>query len=116
MMQSEPGGDRVARLLLDPGQTVFVSTLNWSEVFDRLLRAGIPEQSVERLLGRLDLDTVDFDREQATAAARLRLRVPDLSLADRACLALASARKATAWTTDKIWIRAKVGVPVEVLR
>lgn len=116
MMQSEPGGDRVERLLLDPEQTVLVSTLNWSEVFDRMLRSGIPEQAVEKLLGRLDLETVDFDQEMAKAAALLRIIVPALSLADRACLALASSRKAAAWTTDKSWSRASVSAKVVVLR
>jgi PIN domain nuclease of toxin-antitoxin system len=44
------------------------------------------------------------------------LLAPFISLGDRACLALASARKAAAWTTDKTWIRVKAGVAIEVLR
>jgi ribonuclease VapC len=116
MMQSETGGDRVAALLLDPTQTALVSTLNWSETFDRLLRAGIPESTVERLLAQIGLQTVDFDVEQGKLAAKFRVAFPALSLADRACLALAFTRKARAWTTDKSWARVKVGVPIEVLR
>ena len=116
MMQSEPGGNRVASLLLDLRRTALVSTLNWSETFDRLLRAGVSEATVESLLSRLGVQTVDFDMEQGKIAAKFRVSHPSLSLADRACLALASIRGATAWTTDKAWARAKVGVPVEVLR
>lgn len=116
MMQNEPGGDRVAELLLDPRRTVLVSTLNWSEVFDRLLRGGIPEDTIESLLGRIGVHPVDFDLNQGKIAAKFRIAAPALSLADRACLALAYTRKATAWTTDKIWARAKVGVPIEILR
>jgi PIN domain nuclease of toxin-antitoxin system len=44
------------------------------------------------------------------------MALPAFSLADRACLALAFTRKAEAWTTDKAWTRAKIGVPVEILR
>jgi len=116
MVQSEPGGDRVAELLLDPGQTVLISTLNWSETFDRMLRGGVAEDTVEHLLSRIGVQPVDFDLEQGRIAARFRLAAPALSLADRACLALALTRKARAWTTDKIWARVKVGVPIEVLR
>jgi len=116
MIQGEPGGDKVARLLLDPEPSVYVSTLNWSEVFDRLLRSGIPEETIEPLLGRLGLEIIDFNLEQARLAAVYRLSAPALSLADRACLALAATLKATAWTADKAWARLKVGVDVEVLR
>jgi len=116
MVQDEPGGDRVAAMLLDSRKTVLVSTLNWSETFDRLLRAGVPEDTVELLLSRIGAQTVDFDPEQAKIAAKLRLTSPALSLADRACLALAITRKATAWTTDKIWTRVQAGVAIEVLR
>jgi PIN domain nuclease of toxin-antitoxin system len=116
MTNGEPGGDRVAALLLNPDQTVWISTLNWSEVFDRLLRNGLPAESIERLLGRLGLEVVDFDQAQAKLAAEHRIVAPALSLGDRACLALAARLKATVWTTDKAWARVKVGVPVEILR
>ena len=116
MMQSEPGGDRVAELLLDPAKTVLVSTLNWSEVFDRLLRGGMREEVVENLLERVGLHPVDFDLEQGKIAAKLRLTAASLSLADRACLALAITRKSVAWTADKAWARAKVSAKIEILR
>ena len=103
-------------MLLDPRKTALVSTLNWSETFDRLLRAGVPEDTIELLLSRIGAQTVDFDPEQAKIAAKLRLTSPALSLADRACLALAIAHKATAWTTDKAWARVRAGVVIEVLR
>jgi len=116
MTNGEPGGDKVAALLLDPDQTVWISTLNWGEVFDRLLRSGLSASATERLLGRLGLEVVDFDLTQAQLAAEYRVVAPALSLADRACLALAAVRKAAAWTTDKVWTRANVGVDVKILR
>lgn len=116
MLQGEPGGSRVDKLLVDTRHAVLISTANWSEVYDRLLRGGVPLAAVERLLDALWVEKVDFDTEQARLAAIFHRSAPTLSLGDRACLALASVRKATAWTTDKIWATAKVGVPVEVLR
>ena len=115
-LQNEPGGDKVAALLLDDIRSAVMSTLNWSEVFDRLLRSGISTERVELLLARLAIKTVEFSREHARVAAEYRIKAPSLSLADRACLALTSERGATAWTTDKLWSKSKVGVPVEVLR
>ena len=41
---------------------------------------------------------------------------PSLSLADRACLAAATVRKATAWTADRSWSHFKFKVPVELIR
>ena len=112
----ESGANRVIEALADPESTISVSTLNWSEALDRMLRDGMREDDAERLLGRLRIEIVDFTMEQARIAASLRLQAPSLSLADRACLALAGARNAIAWTTDKAWAKHSVEVSVELLR
>jgi len=39
-----------------------------------------------------------------------------LSLGDRACVALAIDRKATVYTTDRIWKNLALGIKVEVIR
>jgi PIN domain nuclease of toxin-antitoxin system len=62
------------------------------------------------------VEIVAFSQAQAEVAAEFAKRSGALSLGDRACLALASARKATAWTTDKIWAQMKADVLIEVLR
>jgi PIN domain nuclease of toxin-antitoxin system len=61
---------------------------------------------------------VDFDLQQALFAGELaRLTRPfGLSLGDRACLALAASRGATAWTTDTEWKKLKVGVKIHLVR
>ena len=112
----ESGGKRVAALLADPESAVLISTLNWSETLDRLLRDGVRTDDAEELLSGLEIEVVAFDLEQAKTAAALRLAASELSLADRACIGLASTRKGIAWTTDKIWSQVKVGVAIEVLR
>jgi ribonuclease VapC len=112
----ENGGKRVAALLAGPESTVLISALNWSETLDRLLRDGVGMDDAEELLGGLAIEVVAFDLEQAKTAAALRLVAPELSLADRACIGLASMRKGIAWTTDKAWMRQPIHVPLEVLR
>jgi ribonuclease VapC len=62
------------------------------------------------------VELVAFDQKSAELAAAFVRIDRSLSLGDRACLALASIRKAKAWTTDKIWTRAKLPVDLEVLR
>ena len=69
-------------------------------------------------LALFDLDVVDFTAEQALASAELRpaTRAAGLSLGDRACLALARSRKATALTADRAWNRAELDIEIEFIR
>ena len=71
-------------------------------------------QELDALLGGVEL--VPFARAEADLAADFSRTYPELSLGDRACLALTKVRNAIAWTTDKAWNRVKVGVSIEVLR
>jgi PIN domain nuclease of toxin-antitoxin system len=116
----EPGGDRVAALLsaLDSGAatSVALSSVSWCEILTRLYRdnASMTTEKLDALLA--DVELIPLSKAAAELAAEYSRVHPELSLGDRACLALASTRGATAWTTDKAWSRTKVGVPIEVLR
>lgn len=59
-----------------------------------------------------------FDRELALGAAALLLPtvVWDLSLGDRACLALARLRDLPAVTADRAWAKLDLGIRIEVVR
>jgi PIN domain nuclease of toxin-antitoxin system len=120
MILKEPGGDRVEKALDAASQgastEIAISAVNWCEVLTKLQRspASLTPQELAGILSGVEV--VPFERSGAELAAQLNLLVPFISLGDRACLALASARKATAWTTDKVWNRVKAGVPIEVLR
>jgi len=120
MILKEPGGERVERALDATSQgtasEIAISAVNWCEVLTKLQRspASLTPEELAGILSGVEL--VPFERSGAEMAAQLSLPAPFISLGDRACLALASARKATAWTTDKTWIRVKAGVPIEVLR
>jgi PIN domain nuclease of toxin-antitoxin system len=120
MILKEPGGDRVEKALDAASQgtdtEIAISSVNWCEVLTKLQRSPAsltPDELAGMLTG---VELVPFERSGAELAAQLNLLAPFISLGDRACLALASTLGATAWTTDKAWARAKVDVPVEVLR
>jgi ribonuclease VapC len=95
---------------------VAISTVNWCEILTRLRRdnKAMTEAELAALLQGVEL--VPFARADASQAAALSIADRSLSLGDRACLALAQSRGATAWTADRIWARAKLNVPVEVIR
>ncbi len=120
MILKEPGGDRVEALLdaILQGRSneVAISSANWCEILTRLQRSPVfltPEE-LAGILGGVEL--LPLDRAGAERAAQLSLTAPHLSLGDRVCLALASLRGATAWTTDKLWSKVKLGVRIELLR
>jgi len=114
LLQGEPGAD-VIEALLDRSA---ISAVNWSEVVQRLLRRGLALADVGPDLGALDLAVVPFDAEQAETAADLEAvtRAAGLSLADRACLALARIMDAPAFTADRLWEDVEVGVDIRVVR
>ena len=95
-----------------------IGAVNLSEVVAKLQERGMANEAIDRALGHLDLDVIPFDAAQAMAAGKLRMatRGLGLSLADRACLALALARGLPAVTTDRGWAALDVGVEVVVAR
>jgi len=116
----EPGGEKVAALLalLDSGAAVAIalSSVSWCEILTRLYRNS-NSMTTDQLSSLLaDVELVPLAKAEAELAAEYSRIHPELSLGDRACLALASSRGATAWTTDKLWSKAKVGVAIEILR
>ena len=120
MILKEPGGERVEMLLdaLVQGtpDEVAISSVNWCEVLTRLQRSPV-SLTPEELAGILSgVELFPFDRGSAELAAQLNLAAAFLSLGDRACLALAAARNAAAWTADRAWAQMNLGVQLEMLR
>jgi PIN domain nuclease of toxin-antitoxin system len=82
-------------------------------------RAQRGKTSLQDILGPLNLTVDPFEEDQAWIAGAWRraTKALGLSLADRACLALAASRGATAFTTDQRWAEAaSLGVAIEVVR
>ena len=114
LIQEEPGHDQVIK----PGLAHCASAVNMAEVRSKLFDRGLAEIETEIVVRGLNVPVKDFSDDQSRLSGALRPVTKDqgLSLADRACLALAQSLGATAVTADKIWGALSVGVSVEVIR
>jgi ribonuclease VapC len=95
-----------------------LSTVNLVEVHTRMIDRGAQPQQASSWVQGLQCEVCFFTHEQARIAAELRplTRPFGLSLGDRACLALAIDRKATVYTTDRVWKDLSLGIEIEVIR
>jgi PIN domain nuclease of toxin-antitoxin system len=114
VLNSEPGGDKVSGHLSGG----LMSAVNAVEVGTRLVDAGMTPDIANEAIDLLGMTIVDFDGELAAVATALRpaTRKAGLSLADRACLALAVRENLPAITADQLWSSVDVGVKVEMIR
>ena len=114
VLMNERGADKVEARMTKP----LIGAVNLAEVVSKLAEHGVPPEHIELSLADLDLVVVPFDRAQALRAGLLRMvtRTAGLSLGDRACLALAAERGATAVTTDRNWAALEAGIAIEVVR
>jgi PIN domain nuclease of toxin-antitoxin system len=110
----EPGKDVVARAL----PTAALLTGNLTEVVTRLMDNGMKPGAAHGFVDGLALEIAPLDEDLALSAAFLRTdtRKFGLSLADRACLALARARGVPALTADRMWRDVDVGVEIRLIR
>ncbi len=111
---NELGSDKVVPLL----EGALVSAVNLAEVHASLVRRGVDADVAWRQLHELGCEFCPMDEEQARIAGDLagQQRAVGLSLGDRACLALAIKREATAYTTNAAWRSLGFGIAVEVIR
>lgn len=116
MTQFEVGGKLVEDLIASG--SCMASSVNIAEVGSKLLDQGLNEAELAQALSELDVEVIDFDLELATQCAKLRklTRHAGLSLGDRACLALAEQKQATAVTSDRAWSAVEEAVGVKVLQ
>jgi PIN domain nuclease of toxin-antitoxin system len=110
----EPGGEIVLPVL----EGALLSTVNLAEAHMRLIELGAPAELAWSRLQSIQCEICFFSDRQARLAAELRsiTRSFGLSLGDRACLALAIDRKATVYTTDRIWKKLELGIKIELIR
>ena len=104
LMQAEKGWEVVDDLIRE--QQCVASCVNIAEVGTRMIDKGLAPSQLERTLKESDIQPVDFDLEQSTLCAELRLstKFAGLSLGDRACLALTKLMDGTAVTSDRAWL------------
>jgi len=114
ILKREEGAER-AKAALD---RAIICTVNVAEVQSKLIDAGLDRQSAWASIAILGCRTIPFDESLAFQAGSLVAvtRPYGLSLGDRACLALALARKAPVYTTDRAWTQLGLDLKVEVIR
>jgi len=110
----ETGEEVVSPIL----EGALLSTVNLAEIHARMIDRGAPAQQAWDWIMGLECEVCLFTGDQARLAAELKpiTRPFGLSLGDRACLALAVDRKATAYTTDRVWKQLSLGIEIEVIR
>jgi PIN domain nuclease of toxin-antitoxin system len=110
----EPGADQVARTL--PG--ALLSAVNYTEVIGKCLDRGETLDCVVRKLAALGFHIVAHDTALARRAGEMRIPTKrfGLSLADRACLALAERENLPVLTADKDWGKVGLALDVRVIR
>lgn len=115
LLNDEPGAEKITPELLSRATT---SAVNLAEVQTILVReGGDPDESWALVIDPIS-DVEPFTAEHARIAGTLiqKTKPLGLSLGDRACLALAIALDAPVYTTDQLWRKLKLGVPIHVLR
>lgn len=95
-----------------------MSAVNWSEVVQKLARRGADVDGLRDALRAQGLDVCDLTPRRAEAVAHLwhATQGAGLSLADRACLALAVEFGVPALSADQAWARLDVGAEVVIVR
>lgn len=114
LLYSEKGSDVVQAHT--PG--ALVSSVNYCEVMSKLADRFLDTDSAYGYLHSLELDIISFSPEHAQIAANLRVKTKHLglSLADRACFALAIKSGLPVVTADRIWSEVSLGVKVVLIR
>lgn len=120
VLHAEDGASVVIEAI---GRGAAVSVVNWAEVLSKLAEAGKDPEAAAAELRRAEGSRRALSIEPLTAAdcvavARLRpiTRRQGLSLADRACLALAERLDVPALTADRKWREADVVAEVQLIR
>ena len=110
----EPGGASVSDLF----NGGLLSAVNLAEILTKLKQGGWNTDFTWGRVLNMGFEVCPYESEQARLTSELidQTRRFGLSLGDRACLALGMQRKATVYTTDKVWKNLDLGIAIEVIR
>lgn len=114
LLNLEPG----AAAVWERAESSAISSVNWCEVFGRLRAAGVDGETLRIQMAQTGIAVIAFDTDDAEAAGELlpRTRAHGLSLADRACVALAARLGLPAVTADRTWTTLDLGVEIVCIR
>lgn len=114
LLLQEPGAEEVEAWIAES----LLLTVNLTEVVDKMVARGWDRDELLTDLHDSLLGIVPLDYDLALDAAELYGQTRDrgLSLADRACLALAKAMQCAAVTADRAWSGLELGIPIHLVR
>ena len=114
VLNAEPGAEMVFGLL----DAAVVSAVNYAETMSKLMERGIGHNDARTTLRSIGAQVIDFDTTLADRVGALRVatRHLGLSLADRACLALAEREGSPAVTADRTWAALKLDIDIRLIR
>jgi ribonuclease VapC len=115
LLKGEPGATVVA----NNRDRLSVSSVNYCETLQYLIRIGHPAERAVLLTRNLKIPVVAASSEHGARAASLQnlTRSYGLSLGDRFCIALALESEAPVLTADRIWADLVIpGLHVQLIR
>lgn len=113
-LRAEPGSEAVDGVL----GSALITSLNWAEVLQKSLSAGVEVEGLRQELQALGLAVEPLSAGDADTATLLwpQTRHLGLSLADRACLSLALRLNLPVLTCDRIWAELTLPLRIQLLR
>jgi PIN domain nuclease of toxin-antitoxin system len=113
LLGEEPGAEMVASHL----NHACMSAVNYCEVLTILNEKGMPDNLAKEMLADL-IEVIPFNEHLATVTANLRkpTKAYDLSLGDRACIALGIHLATTVLTADKAWAKLSIQTEIKLIR
>ena len=114
LLNVEPGAEAVEEL----ATVAAISSINWCETYGKLRTAGVDAALLGANMLETGITILPFDETDARNTGELVAvtRGAGLSLADRACLSLASRLGVPAVTADRAWANLDLGVEVVCIR
>lgn len=109
-------GERIAMGQLPNIRWATMSAVNAAEVWTRLADLDETAQDAGSLLMKLLRNVEPFTETQARRTGELRQLGKNVSLGDRACLALAMELSADVYTADRAWAGFNVGCRIHLIR
>lgn len=114
LVQNEKGADFVIEHLADS----VICSVNYSETISKLLRYNVGFTDATSIVSDLAIPLIDFDKEMADEAAKLKAQTRSFGLImrDLACFALTKVYNYDVITADAIWQKANTGVIIKLIR
>jgi ribonuclease VapC len=114
LLEQEPGWERVAEAV----DGAYMVAANYSEMVGHYAERGMPIEEIHALLEPFGLRIFPMDQALAEIAGLMKpaTRNLGLSLADRACLALAKQKSLPVYTADRVWGKLSAGIQIIVIR